>query len=128
MISTAQRNRYLSNSVGTASPARLVTMLYDALVRDLLAAEAAIAARDYYVTNEKLCHAQEIVVELHSGLDPAAWEGGASLAALYTFLHTELVAANAAKEVARVVECRRLVEPLADAWRTAASAAAETAT
>ena len=29
------RNRYVGDSVATASPARLVTMLYDRLVRDL---------------------------------------------------------------------------------------------
>ena len=37
------RNRYVGDSVATASPARLVTMLYDRLVRDLVTAEAALA-------------------------------------------------------------------------------------
>jgi flagellar protein FliS len=125
MINTAQRNRYMSNSVATASPARLVTMLYDALVRDLVVAEQAIGEADYFATNEKLCHAQEIVIELQSGLDATAWDGGTALGALYTFLHTELVTANASKDGERVAACRRLVEPLADAWREAAAAVAD---
>ena len=125
MINTAQRNRYLSNSVGTASPARLVTMLYDALIRDLVAAEQGIAERDHFVVNDRLCHAQEIVIELQSGLDLKAWDGAPALGRLYTFLQTQLVAANVAKDATKVAACRRLVEPLADAWREAAASMGE---
>ena len=44
MAMTAQgmRARYAADAVGTASPARLLTMLYDRLIRDLIVAEAAI--------------------------------------------------------------------------------------
>ena len=108
------RNRYVGDSVTTASPGRLVTMLYDRLVRDLVAAEAALAAADLEGANNNLIHAQEIIWELAAGLDPTKWSGGPALAALYQFMLAELLDANVQKDADRVVSVRGLVEPLAD--------------
>ena len=114
------RNRYVGDSVTTASPGRLVTMLYDRLVRDLVAAEAALVAADLEGANNNLIHAQEIIWELAAGLDPTKWSGGPALAALYQFMLAELLEANVKKDTDKVVSVRGLVEPLADAWRQAA--------
>jgi len=122
----ALRNRYARESVITASPARLVTMLYDRLVRDLMSAEAALAGRDLGAAHNELMHAQAIVTELSLGLDATAWSGGPGLAALYRFLLEELVAANVNKDAARIAGCREVVEPLRDAWHEAANAAPAT--
>ena len=120
------RNRYVGDSVSTASPGRLVTMLYDRLVRDLVTAEAALAAADLEGANNNLIHAQEIVWELAAGLDPTKWSGGPALAALYQFMLAELLDANVKKDADKVVSVRGLVEPLADAWRQAAELSAGT--
>lgn len=120
------RNRYVGDSVSTASPGRLVTMLYDRLVRDLIAAEAALAAVDLEGANHNLIHAQEIVWELAAGLDPTKWSGGPALAALYQFMLSELLDANVKKDAAKVTSVRGLVEPLADAWHQAAELSAGT--
>ena len=120
------RNRYVGDSVSTASPGRLVTMLYDRLVRDLVAAEAALAVADLEGANNNLIHAEEIVWELAAGLDPTKWSGGPALAALYQFMLAELLDANVKKDAAKVVSVRGLVEPLADAWHQAAELSAGT--
>jgi flagellar protein FliS len=120
------RNRYVGDSVATASPSRLVTMLYDRLVRDLVNGEAAIGASDLAAANEALVHAQEIVWELAAGLDPTRWSGGPALAALYQFILGELLDANVKKDAAKVASVRGLVEPLRDAWHQAAELAAGT--
>jgi len=120
------RNRYVGDSVSTASPGRLVTMLYDRLVRDLVAAEAALSAADLEGANTNLIHAQEIVWELAAGLDPTKWSGGPALAALYQFMLAELLDANVKKDGAKVISVRGLVEPLADAWHQAAELSAGT--
>ncbi len=121
-MSTQQlmRNRYMTDAVGTMSPAKLVTMLYDALLHDFVSAEQAIAQGDIEATHNKLVHAQDIVHELALGLKDDAWAGAAGLAQVYSFLADQLVAANVHKDVERVVACRRLVEPLAEAWHEAA--------
>jgi len=115
------RNRYVGDSVATASPAKLVTMLYDRLVRDLVTGEAALAVRNLEAANNALVHAQDIVWELAAGLDTTRWSGGPALAALYQFIRSELVTANVKKDAAKVTSVRRLVEPLQEAWHQAAA-------
>src|SRR5919198_2459546 len=114
------RNRYVGDSVTTASPGRLVTMLYDRLVRDLVAAEAALATADLEGANNNLIHAQEIIWELAAGLDPTKWSGGPALAALYQFMLGELLDANVKKDATKVISVRTLVEPPPDARPPAA--------
>jgi flagellar secretion chaperone FliS len=118
----AVRNRYVQDAVSTVSPAKLVTMLYDALVKDLSLAERALADRDLQVVHDRLLHAQDIVMELQSGLDVTKWDGAGALMSLYHFLHRELVTANVSKDAAKVIAVREMVEPLRDAWHQAAAA------
>jgi len=124
MTSPALRARYLGDSVSTASPGRLLVMLYERLVLDLAQAETAMLAGDRASANEQLIHAQDIIMELRATLDLAAWEGAVGLAQIYAFLLGELIAANVNVDPARVAGCRQLVEPLLEAWRQAALAAA----
>jgi flagellar protein FliS len=125
MTSPAMRARYLADSVNTASPARLLVMLYERLVLDLSQAEVAVKAGKREEGGEKLMHAQEIVLELRATLDEDAWNGAAGLAQIYEFVVNELIAANIKADVGRIVSCRSLVEPLLDAWRQAALATAD---
>ena len=121
MSSALLRSRYVSDNAATATPAQLVTMLYDRLVLDIVRGEAAQRAGDREAAGKQLVHAQDIVLELMSGLRPAEWDGGEALLSLYTFLHGELVGANITGDADRTANCRTLVEPLRDAWREAAS-------
>jgi flagellar protein FliS len=117
------RDRYLQDSINTASPGRLLIMLYDRLVLDLAQAEEALRTGDRETAHEKVIHAQEIVLELRTSLNLDAWSGAPGLANLYGYLLTELIGANIARDAGRVAACRELVEPLRDAWREAAAAA-----
>jgi flagellar protein FliS len=125
MTSPAMRARYLADSVNTASPARLLVMLYERLILDLSQAEMAMRAGRREEGGEKLMHAQEIVLELRATLDDEVWAGAAGLAQIYEFVVNELIAANIKADVDRIVSCRSLVEPLLDAWRQAALATAD---
>jgi flagellar protein FliS len=120
MTGPALRARYIGDSVSTASPSRLLVMLYERLVLDLAQAETALHNRDREAGNRHLVHAQDIIMELRATLDVTLWEGAARLASIYTFLVAELMAANVSADPARVAGCRTLVEPLLDAWRQAA--------
>jgi flagellar protein FliS len=124
MTSPQLRNRYLADSVNTASPGKLLVMLYDRLVLDLVQGEAAIRGNDRDEASERINHAQEIVLELRTTLDLEAWEGAPGLASLYGWLLTELIQANIKLDADKVAACRGIVEPLRDAWREAAAQAA----
>ncbi len=124
----AVRTRYLDDTVATASPTKLLTMLYDRLVLDLERAEADQRAGQRGPAGEHLTHAQDIVGELMSTLDVAAWDGAQQLMSVYTFLLTELVGANVSGDPERTAACRELVEPLRDAWHQAAQEVSVTST
>ena len=121
MSAATLRNRYLGDAVTTASPQRLLVMLYDRLALDLERAETALTEGDREQSNELLQHAQDIVMELHSSLQIDSWAGGPRLSALYTWLHGELIRANVKSDLRRVADCRKIVEPLRDAWAGAAA-------
>ncbi|PZS25839.1 MAG: flagellar export chaperone FliS [Pseudonocardiales bacterium] len=121
MTNPLQRQRYLRDTVATASPARLLVLLFDRLVLDLAQAESAQRDGRREIANERLCHAQDIVLELRMSLDVDAWDGAPGLAALYMFVLRELVQANVLLDPERTRTCRELVEPLRDAWREVAA-------
>jgi|SRR4051812_4490737 flagellar protein FliS len=124
MTSSPQlRDRYLRDSVSTASPAKLLIMLYDRLILDLAKGEEALRSGEREAANDRITHAQEIILELRTSLDVEAWSGAPGLANLYGWLLTELIGANIGRDADRVAACRALVEPIREAWNEAASAA-----
>src|SRR5690348_9567881 len=56
--STMLRNRYVSDSVETMSPGRLIVALYDRALLDLDRARVAIEANDVSAAHDALVHAQ----------------------------------------------------------------------
>jgi len=114
------RDRYVNDSIHTASPARLLLMLLDRLCLDLEIAEAALGVADLATSSQRLVHAQDIVFELQSSLDHTVWDAAGQLTELYAFVLRLLIEANVAKDPVIVGTCRRLVEPLRDAWHAAA--------
>lgn len=117
---TPSPNAYLQASVQTASPARLLIMLYDRLSLDCQRAIAAQESGDHAEAHEQLLHAQAIVGELQSSLRPDVWEGGPALNSLYSYLTVQLVKANVERDATRTAHCLELVTGLGDAWRRAA--------
>lgn len=123
----ALRARYVADAVSTASPARLLVMLYDKLALDLSHAEDGFRAGDTARGRDRAAHAQEIVFELLSSLEVDAWEGGPKLASLYSFLVAELTRAIVEGDADVIAECRALVAPLREAWHTASADVAQAA-
>jgi flagellar protein FliS len=114
------RAAYLDASIATASPARLLVMLFDRLVLDVQRGLEAQRRGELEETNKHLTHAQDILLELSSSLRPEQFKGGYDLAALYGFLHRQLVMANIRKDASITDEVLSLVTDLCDAWRQAA--------
>ncbi|WP_223628665.1 flagellar export chaperone FliS [Microbacterium sp. EST19A] len=117
------KQQYLQQQVASASPERLLTMLYDRLLVDIDRAAAAQDASDWTAAGTHLTHAQQIVAELSGSLTDA-WDGAADLRAVYTYLTGRLIAANISRDPAATAECRELIAPLREAWHQAASATA----
>ncbi len=116
----AARQRYVTDSVQTLSPEQLVTMLYDKLVFELERAENALRAGNLHDSNDALVRSQAIVLELRSSLKTDVWSGAPKLAALYDFFVREIIQANVSRSPEKAASVRELVEPLREAWHTAA--------
>ncbi len=114
--------KYLETAVETASPARLIVMLYDGALRFINEAIHAIQMRNYEHQNYAFQRAQRILAELISSLD---FEKGGEIAEnlfrLYTYMYNQLVEANLQDSVERAQHVIQLLSELREAWDTVAS-------
>jgi flagellar protein FliS len=118
--------KYQDNAVLSASPSRLLTMLYDRLLVDLHAAERALLEQDHAAANYRIRHAGDIVAALASSLRRDLWDGADGLFALYMYVTNALIRASINRDAKLIAECTNLMEPLRQAWHQAADSLAAT--
>ncbi len=121
------RRRFVTESVSTAGPSALLTMLMDRLVLDLDRADRALEATDRAAATEHLLHAQQIIDALRASLDSSVWDGAEGLAGIYDYTFSLLVTANVRADRDKLTEARGLMGPLRDAWAQAATSEEGTA-
>jgi flagellar protein FliS len=110
-------DRYLETAVETASPARLIVMLYDGAIRFINEGAHAMRQRDYETQNAKLQRAQKILAELISSLDfDKGGEIAENLFRLYTYMYNQLVEANINDNLDRLQHVVHLLSELREAW------------
>lgn len=119
---TAHANAYrqigVQTGVEAASPHRLVAMLFDGFVENVLRAKAAIAQGQIEQRGQAIGRAMRIVDEgLKASLDLKA--GGTlarDLADVYAYVTLRLTQANLHNDVAALDECQAVMQPLRQAW------------
>jgi flagellar secretion chaperone FliS len=119
VANTNVRNRYVDDGAGVVPQPRLLVMLYDRLVLDLEQANAAMEINNHAVTNDKLIHAQAIIMELHAALDHKVWTGASNLASLYLWFNEQLIQANIKKDRTILNACHRMIRELQLTWHKA---------
>lgn len=112
---------YQRTAILSASPAQLLTMLYDRLLLDLHRAEQAQVEGRWADASDQLRHAQDIIIELQRTLDADVWDGARRLMAIYDYVFEAAVQANIGRNVELTRECQRRLEPLRQAWHEAAA-------
>lgn len=111
---------YRKQAVETARPIDLVVMLYDGILQSLDKAKEAIEARNLEEQNHHLLRAQRILSELSAGLDlDKGGEIGSNLMSIYAFCMARLIEANLHDRTEPVLQARRVLTPLRDAWAEA---------
>lgn len=108
----------LETEVHQASPHRLIAMLFDGLFDALLQAQGALENGQRDLKARALSRAVRILDEgLKAGLN---MEGGGTLAVqlseLYAYASLRLTRANLHDDMATILEVRRLLEPVREAW------------
>ena len=105
----------------TASPGKLVLMLFDGCLRFTTAAKRAFEEEEFTKRNEdvnnNLIRAQNIVTELQSSLDMSVpGELPGTLYRLYDYVMHQLQQANLKKEPDTIDEAEKVISELRDAW------------
>ena len=115
---TNYRDVNASTAVEGASPHKLVSLLFQTLVREIAAARGAVARSDVPEKARAISHAVRVLEEgLLAPLDLGA--GGAlaaNLRDLYEYLVQRLTIANLKSDDAILGECARLVDVLREGW------------
>jgi len=109
--------QYRQNSVETATPTRMVVMLYDGAIRFLCQALPAMRARQYDQQSLNIGKAQAIIAHLRDTLD--FQQGGAvavHLSGLYVGLFDALTDANIHDRPERVERAIEALRELRMAW------------
>lgn len=107
---------YKEQAVLTASPGKLVVMLYDGALRFLMQSSNAFRNDDYPRGAERMSRAEAIVDELLSTLDMSQGEVSERLESLYFFFKQTLMEARRERSAEKVDQVAELVRELRDAW------------
>lgn len=118
MYGNTAHDIYTQNNVGVESPAKLIEMLYEGILRFNAQAKKSIKDKDIpkriYWTNRSIA----IITELISTLDMSQ-KGTMSqyLEGLYNYQIQLLVQANSTNSSEKLDECSNVFKALLEAWR-----------
>ncbi len=120
------QQQYLQNQVQTASPEKLLIMLYDGAIQFVNKAKLAMAAKNIEEIHNNIIGAQRIISEFMNTLDvEGGGELGQNLFSLYEYLHHQLVQANIQKDEAMLSEVLEHLKDLRNTWDQAIKIAAK---
>lgn len=111
---------YRQTSVKTASQGKIIVMLYDEALRQIDSAIHLLDGKSKQLdqVNNAIVKAQDVVTELMVSLD---MENGGEIAQnlfrLYLFFNQQLMEGNIKKEASPLIQVRRLMGELRDAWK-----------
>ena len=110
-------NHYQENQVLTASPEKILLMLYDGAIRFARQAIAGIENDNLSQQHRGIKNTMAIITEFANSLDHAV--GGKiaeDLAALYGFMNRELLSANLNKDIEKLKGVEKLLMDLRETW------------
>lgn len=106
---------YQKNSVQTASPAKIILMLYDGAIKFCHIAQEAIDANDIEKTNLNIQKAQKIIVQLRVSLD-TKYPVSQEFDKVYDYIYRRLVEANMKKDREILDEALKHIKTMRETW------------
>jgi flagellar protein FliS len=116
------RQAYAESAILTASPGRLVVMLYDGAIGSLRQSAVAMRAGDRERARARMRKAEAIIDELNFSLDMSVGELPDRLRSIYHFCKRQLIHANVETDPAAIDLVAGLLADLRDGWEQAARA------
>lgn len=117
--------QYQQTQIKTASPERILILLYDGAIQFLNKAKIGMQNNNIEETHNNMIAAQRIITEFMVTLDmKVGGEMAVNLYRLYEYLHYRLVQANIKKDVEMVDEVLKHLKELKQTWEEAIKIAA----
>jgi len=117
-------NSYRETTIRTAGQGKLIVMLYDECVRQLQVAENELSQENKKIdkVNNAIIKAQDIITELAASLDmDRGGDIANNLMNLYIYFNQSLMEANLEKKPEKLIEVRKFMKELGDAWASISS-------
>lgn len=111
--------QYKQQSVLTMTPAELLILLFDELVKRIKQAEIAIENNKMQAANDNLMRAQRIVRYLSQTLNEE-YAISEELDRMYDYFLHQLIEANVKKDIEILKELEPLITDMRDTWKQAA--------
>lgn len=109
---------YLNNQVLTASPKRLIEMLFEAGIKHLKVANYHIDQKNLEESNAQLIKVQDIIMELKISIHQIPGSDVSNqLNDLYDFMFNQLIQANLNKDKEKVELVQGMLEELLETWQ-----------
>jgi flagellar protein FliS len=110
-----QRNKYMQNSIQTASPGQLLIMLYDGAIRFCRQGIEAIKEQRFSDANVSLLKVQDIISEFVITIDRSN-PISENLLKLYEYFNMRLIEANMKKDTEPAEEVLSYLIDLKETW------------
>lgn len=108
---------YKETQIETASPVRLIVILYDIILSSIDQAIVHLDSKKYDLLNKELSRAQDGIIELIASLD---FEKGGDIAtnlySIYLYCSRRLFEGNIEKNRSMFLEVKSILSKLRDAW------------
>lgn len=111
---------YKQTAAKTASPEKLLIMLFNGGIKFIHLAAQAIEAKEYATADKWLLRIQDILMELMLTLDMKQGDIAKNLRSLYEFYHREVVQANLYKDAKKLGPVLEFFVSFRDTWVEAA--------
>jgi flagellar secretion chaperone FliS len=118
-MSVNRLNAYRQTSVKTASQGRLIVMLYDEAIKQMVIAEEELGKKkiQFDAVHNAISKTQDVITELMASLDfEKGGEISKNLYNLYMFFNRQLVQSNIDKDVTSLKQVRKFMSDLREAW------------
>ncbi len=117
MYGNTAHNIYAQNNIGVESPAKLIEMLYEGVLRFNAQAKKAMKDKNVekrvYWMNRSLA----VITELISTLDMSQGDIAGYLEGLYNYQIQLIVEAGHEQSIEKIDECSNVFKVLLEAWR-----------
>jgi len=109
--------KYIRDEIQSASPQKIIVMLYDRAVKSLEEAKKHTQSEDPFAFTANLTKAEQIIAELMGALKPeVAPELVLNLTRLYEFMYSHLVKAHDEKSEEKIEQVLSLLRDLRQTW------------